>query len=181
MSYNNLVRATNLSNTKNMKTILLILASISFIIIIGGATYEHVAVVPIWKIAPPASLTMFQGEYGLYPGNFWMSIHPITLVLLIAALIANWKTAGRKYIVIPLAGYVAILIITAIYFVPELMSITGTPYQPVADSGLVARAALWEKLSLIRGVLLIGAAATLLFSLTKTNEKRAQRTKIVFE
>src|SRR5687768_10544311 len=79
-----------------IKTLLLILGSISFIIVIGGATYEHAAVVPVWASAVPASLAMFQGEYGLAASNFWIPIHPITLALLLAALIANWRTGRRN-------------------------------------------------------------------------------------
>jgi hypothetical protein len=60
------------------KTFLLIFGCISFIIVIGGATYEHAAVVPRWTAAVPASLAMFQGDYGLAPANFWIAIHPIT-------------------------------------------------------------------------------------------------------
>lgn len=155
---------------KSIKTILLIAAAMSFIIMAGGGTYEHLAVVPKWKIAPPASLTMFQGPYGLAPGNFWMLIHPVTLALLVAALIANWKTARRKYIVIHLSVYIAILICTATYYVPELISITHTPYQPIANDDLIARAALWEKLSLVRMPVCFAIAGILLFSLTKGNE-----------
>lgn len=161
---------------KSVKTILLIAASISFIIVAGGATYEHLCVVPKWKLGPPASLIMFQGPYGLAPGNFWMLIHPVTLALLVSALIANWKTARRKYIIIPLSVYVLILIITSIYFVPELMAITKTAYQPISNDGLIARSALWEKLSLVRLAVCVVIAGVLLFSLTKGNEKDSSST-----
>ncbi len=157
---------------KSLKTYALIAASICFIIVIGGAVYEHLTMVPRWKLAPPNSLTMFQGEYGINSGRFWQLIHPVTLVLLIASLTTNWKTEGRKYIAIPLTGYVIILIITFSYFVPELLAIIQTPYRPSVESGLVARAGLWEKLSLVRlGVLFI-LAATLLLGLTRTNTAR---------
>ncbi len=69
--------------------LLLSLAILSYIIVIGGATYEHLAVVPQWTAAPPASLAMFQGTYGLQAQNFWIPIHPVTLILMGAALIAN--------------------------------------------------------------------------------------------
>ncbi|MBC7874423.1 MAG: hypothetical protein H7Y01_10525 [Ferruginibacter sp.] len=157
---------------KSTKTILLILASISFIIVIGGAVYEHLAVVPKWKQAPPASLTMFQGEYGLNPGVFWQMIHPVTLALLIAALLANWKTGRRKYIIIPITGYALALIITFFYFVPELLSIIQAPFATVADKSLVARANMWEILSLVRLVYILALAFSLLFSLTKGNENK---------
>lgn len=152
---------------KSIKTILLILASTSFIIVFGGAVYEHMVVVPKWKLAPPVSLTMFQGEYGLNPGPFWQTMHPVSFLLLIAALVANWKTARRKYIAITLAGYALVFTITLIYFVPELLSIIEAPIGTVPDKGMVARAGTWEILSLVRLAFGIGLIGSLLFSLTK--------------
>jgi hypothetical protein len=159
---------------KSFKTYALIAASICFIIIMGGAVYEHLTMVPRWKLAPPNSLTMFQGEYGIKSGRFWQLIHPVTLILLITSLTANWKTERRKSIAIPLTGYVIILIITFSYFVPELLSIIQTPYQASVDAGLVARAGLWEELSLVRLAVLVVLAAILLMGLTRGNEKSVQ-------
>jgi len=156
---------------KSTKDLLLILASICFIIILGAAVYEHVAVVPKWSAAPPSSLAMFQGEYGLQAQYFWMSIHPATLLLMVAALIANWKNTRRKSILIGLGSYVLILAITSAYFVPELLSITGTPFQDTVDQGLVKRASMWETLSLIRLFFIAILSVILLSALTKSNEK----------
>ena len=149
------------------RTLLLILGSISFIIVIGGATYEHAAVVPAWSAAVPESLSMFQGKYGLAPGKFWVPVHPVTLVLLISALVLNWKTRRRSYILATLIGYAFILAITFAYFVPELMAITQTAYSPTIDMDLTRRANLWEALSLVRLGFLLILAVTLLMGLSK--------------
>ena len=150
-----------------IRTLLLILGCIGFVIVIGGATYEHAAVVPVWTAAVPASLSMFQGEYGLAAWRFWMSIHPITMTLLTFALIANWRTSRRYYIIATIIGYLAILGATFVYFVPELMALTQTAYSTTVDAELTRRANLWETLSLVRlGVLLL-LAIVLLFGLSK--------------
>src|SRR5688572_28825326 len=106
-----------------IRTLSLVIASISFIIDIGGGTYEHLAMVPVWSSAAPASLTMFQGPYAIAAQNFWIPIHPVTISLLTVALLLNWKTDRRNYIAVTLTGYLLVLAITAVYFVPELMSI----------------------------------------------------------
>lgn len=155
----------------SLRNILLILATLSFIIVIGGAVYEHIAVVPRWSAAPPASLAMFQGPYGLFPAPFWQIIHPVTLVFFIGALISNWKSARRKFILVSFGGYFLVLVITAIFFVPELISITTTPYSDTIDADLTARASRWETLSLVRLTFLFMLAITLLNSLTKSAEK----------
>lgn len=157
---------------KSIRNILLISACISFVIVLGGAVYEHLNMVPRWKLAPPASLTMFQGPYGIDAARFWKLIHPITLTLMLASVITNWKTARRKYILVSVSAYVLILIITFAYFVPELILITQTPYQPVTNNDLVPRADAWEKLSLVRMVFIFVIAGYLLFALTKGNENK---------
>lgn len=155
-----------------LRTFVLILASICFIIVIGGATYEHAAVVPVWASAPPASLSMFQGTYALKAANFWIPVHPLTLVLLSAALILNWRTERRNFILMTIGGYLAVMVITFLYFVPELMSITGSTFSSVVDDGLRERARTWELLSLVRLGFLILLAVSLLIGLSRSHESR---------
>ena len=153
-----------------LRTLILILGCISFIIVIGGATYEHLALVPVWAKAVPASLSMFQGEYGLAAQNFWIPIHPVTIVLLVVGLVANWRNARRGYIIATLTGYLAILAITAIYFVPELLAITQSAFSSNVDADLTRRANRWETLSLVRLGVLIVLAIVLQLGLIKPAE-----------
>jgi hypothetical protein len=146
--------------------VLLSLAILSYIIVIGGATYEHLAVVPQWTAAPPASLAMFQGTYGLQAQKFWIPIHPVTLLLMTAALIANWRSPRRKPIVSCMAGYLIVLVITFAHFVPELIALTTTPYAGTIDADLKARAANWETASLVRLAFLNIIASFFLLVLT---------------
>jgi hypothetical protein len=154
-----------------IRTIVLIFASISFIIVIGGATYEHGAVVPVWASGPPASLSMFQGNYPLRAANFWIPIHPVTLALMAAALILNWRTERRTFILTTLAGYVAILLVTFLYIVPELVYINGSPFSSTVDGVLLRRAKTWEVLSLVRLAFLMLLALSLLYGLSSSDEQ----------
>ncbi len=158
---------------ETIRTLSLILAAISFVTVIGGATYEHLAVVPVWSSAVPASLTMFQGAYALAAERFWIPIHPISLVFLASALVLNWQTERRRFILIPILGYVVVLAITTVWFVPELMSITQSSYSPTVDAELTRRAGNWEVLSLIRLGFLILLAISLLFGLSKSAAKKS--------
>ncbi len=152
---------------QNLKTFALIFAAISFIIVIGGAVYEHLAIVPVWASAVPASLAMFQGEYAITPARFWIPIHPVTMLLLIIALILNWRTPRRNYIALGIAGYAVVLIATFIFFVPELMALTQAAYSNNVDPELTRRAARWETLSLVRLGWLIIIAIVFLFGLSR--------------
>lgn len=151
----------------NFKNIVYAFACLSFAIVIGAAVYEHVAVAPQWSAAPPVSLSMFQGKYGLNPAPFWMSIHPITLLLFAVSIILFWKSDRRKHLLITSAGYVIILVITFTYFVPELLAIIGTTYSSTVDASLVKRAQSWETLSLVRLLALIILSIVSLLGLTK--------------
>lgn len=154
---------------ENLRTFALIIASISFLIVIGGAVYEHLAVVPVWTSAVPASLTMLQGQYAIMPFRFWMPIHPITMTLLSIATILNWRTERGRFIVAAVAGYASVLLVTFLYFVPELLSLTGTAYSFDIDPALTRRAGTWETLSLIRLGVMIGTAIVLLIGLSKSS------------
>jgi len=155
-----------------LRTLVLVFASISFIIVIGGATYEHTSVVPIWAAAPPASLSMFQGSYPLAASNFWIPVHPLTMLLLVTSLLLNWGTERRKFILITIGGYVLVLIATFAHFVPELMSITQSAFSATVDAELATRAKNWELLSLVRLGILFVLAVNLLFGLSKSSEPK---------
>lgn len=154
------------------RTLILILAAISFIIVIGGAVYEHAGAVPIWASAVPASLAMFQGEYAITPFRFWMPVHPVTVILLLVALALNWSTERRKYILMTLVGYFIVLIATFTYFVPELMSIVQTAYSTEIDPDLTQKAKTWETMSLLRLAFMLVLAVLLLFGVSKSGEPR---------
>lgn len=152
---------------KTWRTTLLLLAAMSFLCMITGGLYEHVTMIPRWSAAPPVSLSMFKGPYGVNMGLFWQSIHPITLILFAAALILNWKTPRRSLILVPFIAYVLMLVVTFIFFVPELISIIKTPLADTPDAELTSRAGRWETQSLFRLFIMLPMGAILLLSLTK--------------
>lgn len=151
-----------------LKNIIYAIACLSFAVVIGAAVYEHIAVVPGWSAAPPASLSMFQGKYGLNPTPFWIAIHPVTITLLSLAIILFWKTGSRYYLLITFTGYVIVLLITFAFFVPELIAITNTAFSENTDDSLVKRAKQWELWSLVRLAFLIVLAIVAFLGLTKS-------------
>jgi hypothetical protein len=157
------------------RTIVLILASISFIVVIGGAMYEHLGIVPVWASAAPASLQMFQGEYTITPFKFWIPIHPITLGLLVLALLFNWKTERRGSILTTVIGYSLVLAATFFWFVPELMAIIETAYNASIDPELTQRARSWEFWSQVRLASMLVMAFILLYGLSKPSETLRRR------
>ena len=156
---------------KHFKEFIHALLCLSFSIIVGAGLYEHLALWPNAYSAPPKSLSMFQGDYGINAGAFWQMIHPITLLLFIITLIVFWKTRRRKYILYPFLGYIIVLVITAFYFVPELIDINTTTYDTSVDPELLQRASLWETLSIVRLISMAILAIILSLGLTKSNTR----------
>lgn len=151
----------------NARTIFYILTCLAFTIIIGAAVYEHAAIWPTAYIAPPKSLAFFQGEHPLRADLFWKPVHPVTVLLFAIALTLNWKTARRRYLVISFSAYATILLITFSFFVPELLSLTATPFSETVDPSIQQRGNTWVALSLVRLGVLIIASLVLFFGLTK--------------
>lgn len=149
------------------RNLVYILACISFCLILGAGVYEHLSTWPIAFAEPPRSLAMFQGEYAIQPASFWRLVHPVTLLLLLAALALNWRTGRKKYILLTLGAYALALVATFIYYVPELTRIIGTPYAATVDADLQHSAGLWITLSLVRLTVIFASAIVLLFGLTK--------------
>lgn len=78
----------------NIQNITLMALVASWFIQIGGQVFALIAVDSALVAAPPRSFAMLQGEYRYDGSPFWSTVPPMTLVLFIIALVANWKT-GR--------------------------------------------------------------------------------------
>jgi hypothetical protein len=150
------------------------LTCLAFAITIGGAVYEHINIVPVWSAAPPISLSMFQGEYGLNPEFFWMIIHPVNLLLFVLTLMLHWRSGRRKNLLLVLASYLVILVVSFLFFVPELISITKTAIDTSTDPALAQRAERWEWLSLVRLGILVMLSLVLFTGLTKASGSSAK-------
>lgn len=152
-----------------LKNLVYLVTCLSFSLICGAAIYEHTVLWPPAFSRLPASLTVFQGEYKLNNGTFWMTIHPVTLTLLIIVTVLSWRTERKRYVLVPMITYIVVLVATFAYFVPELLGIIGTKWSDTYDETLTARGSRWVNLSIIRMIVLFGAALVLYTGLTKSN------------
>lgn len=150
----------------NARTISLMVSIIFYGILIGGVVYSHVVFFPPYLSALPNSAVLVNGPYALHDENFWMLIHPLTILALLVALVLNWKIpARRKLIAIPLTLYIVALIVTALYFVPELRAFRSSPSSGVSAVEWYERGQRWQHLSWTRGTILGLAMVPLLLAL----------------
>ena len=153
----------------SLGTYSLFLAIILWGTLLGGIVYSHIVFFPVYLSSLPDSAVVVNGTYGLHESRFWMTIHPLLILSLVAALILNWKfKARRKLILMSLGIYFVVIVVTGMYFLPELIAFEQSPKSNLPPAEWLARGNRWQYLSWIRGAVMFIAILPLLFSLTKS-------------
>lgn len=154
--------------TLKLGTISLMLSIVFWGTLLGGIAYSHLVYFPPYLSALPDSAVVVNGPYGLREATFWMIIHPLLILSLIVTLILNWRLrARRKLILISFAIYVLVIIITQIYFIPELIAFERSPESSLTPADWLLRGQRWQRLSWIRGAVCYAAFVPLLLALAK--------------
>ena len=153
----------------NARQLSLFVAVTFWAIIIGGVMYSHIVYFPAYLSHLPESNQLIKGEYGLHDENFWMFVHPFSIVTTIATLILNWRIKSRrKPILIALSIYILAIVVSAIYFIPNLLIFANSDaITTVTPSEWYKRGQTWQHLSWVRGGSLYIGFLILLSALTK--------------
>jgi len=152
----------------------LMLAIIFWGTLLGGIAYSHLVYFPVYLSALPASAVLVNGPYGLQEGTFWLLIHPILILSLLLALVFNWKVKPRRnLILISFVLYAAVLVITSLYFLPELSAFRNSPGSAVSPAEWFARGQRWQHLSWLRGSVMYIGELPLLFALSRPARPKA--------
>lgn len=123
--------------------------------LIGGIMYSHLAFMPSYLRNLPASASLVNGPYPVVDERFWMTFHPLLIISLAVSLALNWKLPHRRGLIGAAFGlYTAILVVTALFFVPELLAFAKSAQSDVPASEWMERGQRWEKLSWVRGALM---------------------------
>ena len=153
--------------TPRLNTLSLMLSVVLWGTLLGGIAYSHLVYFPAYLSALPDSAVVVNGPYGLHEGRFWMTIHPLLILSLIVTLALNWRSrARRKLILISFAVYALVLVITQIYFIPELIAFERSPGSSPSPAEWLARGQRWQRLSWLRGAVCYAAFVPLLLALT---------------
>lgn len=130
-------------------------------ICVGGALLTTVVIFPAWSASPEAAAGW---RNVVNEGLFFVVASPSLFLLSLATLIASWWAAPpplRKRMRIATILYIAIFIVTMLYFVPGQVAMKGEAgaRMPAAELGSMLRQ--WVTLNWVRqgvGVLAFGAA-----------------------
>src|SRR5687768_13977405 len=110
------------------RTYILMAAVLPWGVLLGGVVYSHMVFFPVFLSNLPESSIVVNGPFGLDESRFWMTLHPILLLTLIISLIANWRERRRRFLIAStFSVYVVVLIVSALFFVPELIAFHHGP------------------------------------------------------
>ncbi|MGB7923502.1 MAG: anthrone oxygenase family protein [Pyrinomonadaceae bacterium] len=139
--------------------------------LLGGIAYSHLVYFPVYLSALPDSAVVVNGTYGLDEVIFWVIIHPLLILSLIVTLALNWKSRPRRQLIlISLLIYIVVLVVSRLYFIPELMAFQRSPESSLSPAEWLTRGQRWQRLSWIRGAVCYAAFVPLLLALTKPAE-----------
>jgi fatty acid desaturase len=133
----------NVMKELNLPNVTLMALVASWFIQIGGQVFALIAVDGALAAAPPRSFAMLQGEYRYDSSLFWSTVPPLTSVLLIIALVTNWKTGRRKILLLALTLLMVTALVSMLYLEPLFDEIKAIGFRDEVDPALQRRAATW--------------------------------------
>ena len=147
----------------NIRNITLIALIAGFFLQIGAQLFALSVMASTIAEAPPRSFAILEGQYRYDSSAFWGTVPPVTGLLFITALIANWNTPRRMLVLASFALFLIGGLIAGLLLEPEFATITAAGYSDKVDPALRSRAASWLAYDwAIWGISLAGGIALLL-------------------
>jgi Domain of unknown function (DUF1772) len=155
------------------KEISLFITLLVWATLIGAVAYSHIVFFSTYLHHLPDSTRLISGADGLKDENFWMLIHPLSIITLLTTLTLNWKLPSRrKYILLTFSIYIVVLGVTFTYFVPELKAFAQSNQSGISATEWLERGKRWERLSWIRGFFMYAGFIILLTALIKNRNPK---------
>lgn len=114
----------------------------------GGAMYQRLVNVPLWK----SDMNLMKDFHGV--GNYFFYFTPPVLVIWLTMVISGrkYKGKGKSLLIINHIFYFAIILSTALYFIPFLGKYIGNS-EAIITGKDVQQLKIWAGFSMIRQVL----------------------------
>lgn len=133
----------------NLPNVTLIALVTSCFLQIGAQLFALSVVASTVSEAPPRSFAILEGEYRYNSSSFWNTVPPITFVLFIIALVANWKNQRRKLILFALTLFIIGGLVAGIFLEPVFADMIKRGYSDHVDPLLQHQAKRWYMLDWI--------------------------------
>ena len=151
--------------TPTIPNLSLIPAVVAALLQAGAQLFAIAVIVATVTKAPPRSLAMYAGEYGYSSGPFWEVMPTVTLVLLLIALVGNWRTPRRRLLLAAVALFIAAGLFTVLVMGPAQEAVVRAGYSDAVDEALRVQAARWHMLDWASWVLTLSVGVVLATSL----------------
>ena len=154
------------------KDLTLIASAASCLVQAGAQLFAILIIVRTLIAAPPRSFAMLQGERGYDSSLFWNTVPMITLVTLLLALVANWKTTRRGLLLLALALFVVGSVIAGVVVEPGFGKLLAVGYSDTVDATLKSHAATLYLYDWVLWLVSLAAGISLLCALARPPANR---------
>lgn len=144
----------------------LIAAAIAYMVVVGSDIFGQQVLIPVTFAEPPRSLLLYNGPVEYDSAPYWQTLTTIVTALAALAIVTNWKTARRWWVVGFFAAFFALNALSFAFVFPEYEAIQNTPYGDYVDPELVARAEAQEVRAAFRSIVALAIAVIPLHALT---------------
>ena len=149
------------------------IASAASCLVQAGAQLVAILVIVRTLIAdPPRSFAMLQGAHGYDSSIYWNTVPMITLVTLLLALVANWKTTRRGLLLLALALFVVGSVIAGVVVEPGFGKLLAVGYSDTVDATLKSHAATLYLYDWVLWLVSLAAGISLLCALARPPANR---------
>ena len=152
---------------RSVPNITLIALIVSCFAQIGAQLFAISIIARVVQSAPPRSFAILEGPYRYDSSAFWQTVPPVTAVLFLVALIANWKTDRRTLLLGAFTLFLIAGVLAGVYLEPMFARMIAIGYQDVVDPDLQARAATWYAMDWGDWLLGLAAGIALLCALAR--------------
>ena len=154
------------------KDLTLIASAASCLVQAGAQLFAILVIVRTLIADPPRSFAMLQGAHGYDSSIFWNTVPMITLVTLLLALVANWKTTRRGLLLIALSLFVVGSVIAGVVVEPGFGKLLAVGYSDTVDASLKSQAATLYLYDWVLWLVSLGAGISLLCALARPAANR---------
>ena len=151
------------------------LAVIGLGMLLGASAYESVVMAPNYAVRVPESLEHIRGFFvTTNPGTFFRVLAPATQVLLLLAVVLNWRLQGVRWLLVSALVALALAdVITFTYHYPRNELLFERPFDQMPPSQLEEAARQWGPGNHVRVGLLAAATLSALCGLASSGKKAA--------
>lgn len=134
-------------------SISLIAATLALAVIFIAGVRERVLNIPRWFANPPSSFELIRRQAPA-AARFWIPAQLVFLATLIFAFVVNWQLRDvRLMLMLGTAAFLAAIVLTAAYYVKEIMAFSKMPPDAPVTDELLKRAHTWYSTTISRNII----------------------------